>query len=558
MPAQPTISPADIAALRKRFTKGGEGAERAAQWMAARQGRMRTARALMDYHDLLLFIQAFPANEADHTRAGEELARLAGLVQQQANIRGAMRDALTDSGMAGAPSCANFSIDLTRWLFDVAGASVQLDSFTGDEDLMRALLVSSALHAEADAMDHSGYTIHERVRDACGGDDAAALQWIVRAVDGLAATPALRTALWQVLNPLLLIDAPPPFLTRTFCRGLATPLHPYMPAGAVDAVRIIRSPLPPPRRLKADERMALVNAVRGALLGHLRETDTTTLCDPAAVEWQDLGDGLGMALLPLPLGRRTAFDTYVGSVLFSNTVPVAYGGAWIFPGRSKVGINVFPAFRGGPSMLLFARIMQCYAQRYGVECFEAESYQLGHGNADGIRSGAYWFYYRAGFRSEDPKLFALAEAERAILAADRHHRTPASTLRKLVAGSMRLHLTPGAAPDFEPGALSEAVLQHLSTVARGDRAAAVRQCAARVRNVLGVADDAAWPADERRAFIDLAPAIDLIPDLAKWTAQEKRSLLALMRAKGQRTEDQYIGALRAHKRLMAAWAQAAA
>ncbi len=557
MPAQPTISPADIAALRKLFTKGTAGDERAGHWERVRAGRIRTARVLMDYHDLLLFIRAFPHSEADHQRAGEELERLAELVASEARVRGTLLEALTDSGIAGAPSCASFSIELTRWLVDVAGASVQLDSFTGDEDLMRALLVASALPAEADAMDHSGYTIHERVRDACGGDDAAALQWIVRAVDGLAATPALRTALWQVLNPLLLIDAPPPFLTRTFGRGLATPLHPYTLTGTVDALTIIRSPLPPPRRLKTDERTALVNSVRGALLGHLRETDTTTLCDPAAVDWQDLGDGLGMALLPLPPGRRTAFDSYVGYILYSNAVPVAYGGAWIFPGKSKVGINVFPAFRGGPSMLLFARIMQCYAQRYGVECFEAESYQLGHGNADGIRSGAYWFYYRAGFRSEDPQLFALAEAERVTVVADRHYRTPAATLRKLVAGSMRLHLAPSTAPDFEPGALSEAVLQHLAGMDHGDRASAARRCAERVRKVLGVSDHRQWPVEEQRAFIDLAPAIDLIPDLSSWTAQEKRALLALMRAKGQITEERYITALRAHKRLMAAWAKAA-
>ncbi len=557
MPAPRTIRTAEITALRKLFTKGVVGGERAEKWNALRQGRIRATPTLVHYHDLLLFIRAFPANAEDHQRAGEELERVAELVVQQARARGAMREALTDSGIAGTPSCASFSIDLARWLATVGGVSVQLDSLTGEEDLMRAVIVAAALPAEADAMDHIGYTVQERVREACGGADAAALRWMVNAIDGMSAAPALRQALWQVMNPLLLIEAPPRFLTRTFCRGIASPVHLSAPAGEVDAMRIIRSPLPPPRRLKAPERMALVNATRGALLGHLRETDTTTLCDPEALDWQDLGDGLGVALLPLPPGRRTAFDSYVGYILFANEVPVAYGGAWIFPGKSKVGINVFPAFRGGPSMLLFARIMQCYAQRYGVECFEAESYQLGHGNADGIRSGAYWFYYRAGFRSEDPQLFALAEAERVILATDRNYRSSASTLRKLVAGSMRLHLTASSVPEFEPGALSEAVLQHLAGLENGDRASATRRCAERVRKVLSVSDHRQWPLDEQRAFSDLAPAIDLIPELSNWTAQEKRSLLALMRAKGELKEDRYISALRAHKRLNTSWAKAA-
>ncbi len=557
MPAYRTVRTADIAALRKLFTKGAAGADRSDLWKAVQAGRIRTARALMDYHDLLLFIQAFPPDEVDHKRAGEELERLAGFVGHQRKIRGGLHEALTDSGIAGARSCASFGIDLARWMVADGGGSVRLDSLMGEEDAMRAVLVAAALPAEADAMDHGGYSVQERIREACAGDDAAALRWLVRAIDDMGSTPALRNALWQVMNPMLLISAPPSFLTRTFCRGLSTPVHPFRPGDPVDPQRIIRTPLPPPRVLKGDERLTLVNAVRGALLGHLRETDTTTLCVPAAVEWQELGDGLGMALLPLPAGRRTAFDDYVGYVLFSNAVPVAYGGAWIFPGKSKVGINVFPAFRGGPSMGLFARILQCYAQRYGVECFEAESYQLGHGNADGIRSGAYWFYYRAGFRSEDPQLAALAESERAILARDRGHRTPAATLRELVAGSMRLHLSQGTAPDLEPGALSEAVLQHLGGIQQGDRGAAARRCAERVRKALGVSDHRQWPMEEQRAFIDLAPAMDLIPDLAKWTAQQKRALIALMRAKGQLTEDRYISALRTHKRLMLAWAKAA-
>jgi hypothetical protein len=105
--------------------------------------------------------------------------------------------------------------------------------------------------------------------------------------------------------------------------------------------------------------------------------------------------------------------------------------------------------------------------------------------------------------------------------------------------------------------LSEAVLQHLAGMDHGDRASAARRCAERVRKVLGVTDHRQWPLDEQRAFIDLAPAIDLIPDLSSWTAHEKRSLLALMRAKGQLTEERYITALRTHKRLMATWAKAA-
>jgi hypothetical protein len=41
-----------------------------------------------------------------------------------------------------------------------------------------------------------------------------------------------------------------------------------------------------------------------------------------------------------------------------------------------------------------------------------------------------------------------------------------------------------------------------------------------------------WPAAERDAFRALAPLVALVPDLPHWPATAKRSLVALMRAKG--------------------------
>jgi len=204
-------------------------------------------------------------------------------------------------------------------------------------------------------------------------------------------------------------------------------------------------------------------------------------------------------------------------------------------------------------MLLFARVLQCYAQRYGVDRFEAENYQLGHGNPDGIRSGAYWFYYRAGFRSVDGDLAALAETERAHITRDRAHRTPLTVLRKLAADTMVLELRNAAPPPFEPSVLIATVFHGLAAMRNGDRAAALRHCVGRVGKALGVSDRHAWPEEERRSFIDLAPAMALIPDLERWPAKDKQGAVRLLRAKGALNEEGYQAALRAHHRLLAAW-----
>jgi hypothetical protein len=354
--------------------------------------------------------------------------------------------------------------------------------------------------------------------------------------------------LWEVLSPELRVRLQPAQLSRTWCRGVVRPLHTFGRQAGIhfDPKALMREPMGPPLRLNGREREHLADACRGILLAHLRETDTATCVQAGAIALYHVGGGIHVALLPLPPHRRLPFDAYVGYVALANAVPVAYGGAWVFPGKSKVGINVFPAFRGGPSAWVYAQVLRCYAQRFGVGVFEAENYQLGEGNPEGIRSGAYWFYHRLGFRTVHPGLAAEAEREHAKLRADRAHRTPPATLRRLVKEPMRLVLHAEDAPLFETLDLAEAVLRH----ARED---APRVVAA----ALGIRSRARWGAGERAAFDLLAPALSLVPGLSGWALAEKRRTLALIQAKGAPTEDRFVQWLRGHRRLLHAWADIA-
>jgi hypothetical protein len=220
-----------------------------------------------------------------------------------------------------------------------------------------------------------------------------------------------------------------------------------------------------------------------------------------------------------------------------------------------VGVNVFPALRGGASTMLFAQILRCYAQRYGVDRFEADPYQLGHGNEDGIASGAYWFYHRLGFRPADKATRRIVEREVARMGKDRAHRTPPALLRDLAAVPMLLHVCDGPDP-IEPVELSRAVMQHVAKRHAGDHDAALRTATDRLVRALGMNDLARWEPDERHWAGQLAPAIDLVPDLERWSADEKASLRDLLRTKGGPTEEAYIAQLRRSPRLWKVWSAA--
>lgn len=545
----------DTDLLRKRYSAGQRFTKN--EWSVIGTGMSRSfppdPRTVIDVHDLLLFIKAFPRNATDHERATDGLERLSADAANRAQGNRRFSRALRDSGIDGLPMRAHFSIDLCRWLLAAAPSAVRMDALDGEEDLVRGTLLALSLQVEREAMDDARHVVFDRLNEASGGSP---LSWLVNAIDRATDDPHLRHVLWEGCRPGIVITPQRSPLSRTYCEGPDDPVH-HFPAGTRGLIGVqaeITRPLAPAVSLPPAQRHALLVASRGALIGHQRETDPVTFCDAVAVAHQRLEHGISVTLLPLPPGRRTAIDAYVGYVAYTNNVPVAYGGAWLFPGKSKVGINVFPAFRGGPSSMLFAQILRCYSQRYEVGCFEAENYQLGHGNSDGIRSGAYWFYHRLGFRTQHPRLSAMAGSEAERMRLEPGYRSPPAVLRKLVTEPMLLKLDDERAPLFEPLDLAERALRHLSTEAKGDRRAARERIALRVARRLGAGSMHRWPQADRSGFADLAPAIDPIGDLERWSAADKARLIRLMRAKGGITEDAYIASLRRHQRLLDSWA----
>lgn len=538
---------AHIAALRKRLAGPLDGSEPLTE---IGDTLPASPSAIAELHDLYLFVLAFPRSVAEHRIATDGLQRLALAIEERARTSERHYHGLYNSGIAGTTACAHFGVDLVRWLLTRTDVQVAFDSFAGDGELVRSFLATTASPGEREAAEDprmDAAALLERLAPE------APLRYLVEQVDGTSEDPGMRNLLWTMLTPYIVVDGNEGQLSRTFARGPVPSIVPWSQGlrRSVDVAAIIDTPLPRAMRLTPASRNQLVAASRGALLGHLRETDTITYTDEGLIELFDMGQGVHMMLAPLPFKHRTTYDAYVGSVIFSHGVPIAYGGAWLFPGKTKVGINVFPAFRGGPSLFLFAQMLRCYAQRYRVGRFEADNYQLGHGNADGIRSGAYWFYHRAGFRTSSTELRAVEAAEVSMIQERPRYRTPPSVLRKLVAEPMVLERDGMYAHDIEPIDLGALVLAHVS--AHASKQPRAQACTKLVMDAIGIMDLKRWNDDERAALELLAPSFCLIEDLARWSRREKNALIDIVRAKAERTEDRYIERLAAHDRLLRSW-----
>jgi hypothetical protein len=75
-----------------------------------------------------------------------------------------------------------------------------------------------------------------------------------------------------------------------------------------------------------------------------------------------------------------------------------------------------------------------------------------------------------------------------------------------------------------------------------------REAVERVARLLGVRVKD-WKEAERRAFEDLALVLALIPDLARWTEDEKKLVARIIRAKAGADESRYVRLLQRHSKL---------
>ena len=550
---------ADVGRLRAAAQRFGEEPRRAKvallQAYAARS--VDRPRILAEYHDALLFVAAYADDDGIVALVDRELNRAADAARRLARTPGATVPGTT--GMAWSEIAAVLSYDIGCWLAERFPGGAELTEF-GDGGAKLADVLALALPAvEADSLALGDAPLD--LLDRLKGRHGTRLAFLVAHLARMDVPPAVRAHLYESLTPFVTLTPRDTSASRTFLRGLPAPTH--RQAGPLvkslpDPSAAIECPLPPPRELTHDEQRSLVDTARATLAMLARETDPITWPSVAAVALHELERGWSVALYPMDPARRFALDSHTGYLLMRNRVPVAYGGGWPFLGVCRIGINVFPAFRGGESTLAFAQVLRVYRHWYGCRRFVVEPYQFGAGNAEGLRSGAFWFYWRLGFRPVDADMRTLATRESARLQRSAGARTPLALMRQLTASDLALDLAGLPAEQrVDAGHLAFAVSRWIARAHAGDRDAAQRDALGRVRAALDVREDAGWPAGERASFRSLALVLGLVHDLAQWSAADKAACVALMRAKGADDDRAYFLQLAAHPRVPLALARIA-
>jgi hypothetical protein len=519
---------------------------------------IRNPRALGHLHETLCFLQAYPDDGAVLGAVDRALAEFPARVKR---LGPAPLRRLNDSGIAGTTLDYPFGFPMARWLATRFPRDVDVlwEKFSEAERLQDSLFL--LLHrTEHDGFsDEGGLGWRRWLEVAKGGRALTDLQLLLDLFDQAGLDGQARDWLFESLALPIGWRLDDPGASRTFAR-LPWP-RPYFhaPADAAlarpsprDFISEVTRPLPSLHRASRPLAESLIEAARRATATRLRELFAFAYANPDDVLVADPGRGLRIALIGLLPEWRLPFEGYYAYLALKNGVPVGYGAGWQLFDAIEVAVNVFESFRRGESAFIVGQVFRAYHQALGMHMVVVDPYQIGQDNPEALKSGAFYFYQRLGFRPRDPAVLRLSEQEQEKIARDRTYRTPLRALKELARSEIYLPLSadePDAKRRITASRLATLVTDHVARRFRGDRRRAGRDASARVAHALRVPEWTNWPRNERRAFEDLALVLALIPDLARWPAADRRRLVQVIKAKGGASEARYVKLLATHHRL---------
>ncbi len=314
----------------------------------------------------------------------------------------------------------------------------------------------------------------------------------------------------------------------------------------------LRRPPVAERRLSPARARGLLELAREAMIARQRDLDVFIHADPRDVRLLDCGRGLQFACYGAAPEWRQVLDAVYGFMILKNGVPIGYFLTGTLFRSSEVAYNIFDAYRGGEAAYVYGRGLAMVRHVFGSDSFVVDPYQMGYQNPEALQSGAWWFYYKLGFRPHDPEVLELADRELRKMKKNPRHRSTIATLEKLSAVEMFLHL--GKSREDVLGIVSREeigfkVCAYLAERFGRDRERGIRTCAREAARLLGVRSRKRFTAGERLTWNRWAPLVMTLPGVERWSEKNRRALARVIRAKGGRRESDFVRLFDRHRPL---------
>jgi hypothetical protein len=541
----------------------GPGTARAKVQAARQLERATLARTedWLTYHDALCVLRTYPDNRDVMRQAERGLATFPGRLAawlERAQQRAALE--LEDSGLACTDVVHPFSLELCDRLAARYPGRVEIDWDGADsESLDRLMRLQSLLvvWSENDSLDYDfeldALSWLSRVQTR---HDRTKLEALLRLFRTSTLPRSVQRYLFDDLNLSVRFRLGPLPISRTRhrfpCPRMFYQDVPRLGRSADLRAALARPPAPL-QKLSARRGQYYIDALQDAHAVRNRELFPVIFANPAESYLYEPGRGLQFVLFGMSPSLRLPFETNFGGLLVRNGMPLGYCIASPWFDRSELAINVFPAYRSGESAYVFEQFSGLLHHHFGILAFYVRSHQMGEDDPEPLESGAFWFYYKLGFRAVNPRVYALAEREMQKIRNTPNYRSSLPTLKRMSHTDVMLHTDVRLQSKYkEPPLvnLAYAITRWFAKESDGDRALGTRKAAALLARRLGLGRLRSWSDAERGAFDQWAPLLVQIPNWQRWKASERAHLAAILRAKGAGLERDYVHLCQTHPRLL--------
>jgi hypothetical protein len=306
------------------------------------------------------------------------------------------------------------------------------------------------------------------------------------------------------------------------------------------------------RSLPPGEAQKLIDLAREAMVTRSRDLDVFEHAYNKDVRMVDCGQGLQFVCIGAIPERRLMLEAVYGFLTLKNSVPIGYVLLSALFNSVEIAFNMFDTYRAAESAFIYSRVLAMARHLFPCDTIIVPPPQLGHNNPEGLKSGAWWFYYKLNFRPHDEEVRKILRVELDKMKKNPRHRSSISTLNKLASENMYLYMKRPRKDVLGLISMGEIGLKLTRTLAErfgSDREAGIKTLSREAARLLGVRSFRSFTAGERLAWERWCPLIMSITNLGKWGKTDKKALVQIIRAKGGQRESRFVELFDRHRRL---------
>jgi hypothetical protein len=488
-------------------------------------------------HQILITMMAYPDNKIVLELVQTTLSNLLNQLEKKQTLI----SSLNGTGFLHTAIECNFSYSKVNYLINAFPSQVSIHSTSSSIETQKSVLKLILPNVEYSKIHLGEKDFKTRIKEFSGSSKLTDLEWLVQIIQQSSLDKKTKAFVYQQLGIFIQWKISDKKDSVSFLRGASLPM--YFHTKPLDKKNnlqeIIQQALPLPVNLNLKERQQLIHAAKMTLTYLYRETEPFTNANENDITLFDLGKGISIALFGSTVDKRYSLESYIGYLVLKNNISASYGGGWILGERCQFGINILEAFRGGESGLIICELLRVYHQYFGATRFVVKPYQFGLHNTEALKTGAFWFYYKLGFRPEDSDLKGIAYKEEQAKQLNPSYKSDLSTLKKYTKSNLALTLSSTSYPEYDSEFLSQKITTFINTHFEGNRTTAMNQCFKVLKEGLDISLKD-WEAEDIQYAKEVSLLFCLNLDAKNWIKKHQKNLKLFIQLKSVETELPWI------------------